>query len=143
MATATDAEAAGTSGPTAQIRRRGDLEALAAGDAIVLEGLAIDSTWVQVRWDGRDTSEEIIPRGERRIWAARDSVLVWAGRAHGIRFYYQGQLLGDGRLGDPTKVLRFRAERDFVVLLGPDLEPLSRVALLSDTTVTEGDVAGP
>lgn len=137
------AEVAAETEPQEVTRQRGDLEALAAGVAVVVEGLAVDSTWVQVQWDGRGTSEEIIPRGERRTWAGRDSVLVRAGRAHGIRFSYQGRLLGDGRLGDPTKVLRLRADHGGVVLLGADLEPLSRVALPPDSTATETDPAGP
>lgn len=139
--------------PDTLVLLRGDLDALAAGTAIVVEGLAVDSTWIQVQWDGTATSEEIIPRGQRRRWAGRESVLVRAGRAHGIRFSYQGRLLGNGRLGDPTKVLRFRASEDGVVLLGPDLEPLSRVyptpqsavpdSAAVGTTATESDVAGP
>ncbi|MFH1567774.1 MAG: RodZ domain-containing protein, partial [Gemmatimonadota bacterium] len=126
----------------AEIPVRGDLAALEAPQAIVLEGLALDSTWIQIQWDGRGTSEEIVPQGQRRRWVARDSLLIRSGRARGIRFYYQGELLGDGRLGDPTMVLRFRADRNGVVLLGPDLAPLSRVAGGPDTTA-EGDTTGP
>ena len=89
-----------------------------------LEVEAIDSTWVQVKWDGEGMFEGIIPRGERRSWQARDHFLVRSGRAHGLRYWFQGELLGEGRLGDPTRVLRFTASRSGVVLLGPDLRPL-------------------
>ena len=129
--------------PAPSVGRRGDLEALAAGTAVVIEGEAVDSTWIQVQWDGRGTSEEIVPRGQRRIWAARDSILVRAGRAHGIRFSYGGQLLGGGRLGDATRVLRFRATRDGVVLLGPDLEPLTRLVSNPGDAATRSDTSGP
>ena len=93
---------------------------------LVLRAEAVDSTWVRVRWDGgTGSAEEIIPGGESRQWEAADNFVVFAGRAHGVRFYLQGQLLGEGRLGDPTQVLRFRASLDEVVLLGKDLTPLS------------------
>ncbi|MFH1567153.1 MAG: helix-turn-helix domain-containing protein, partial [Gemmatimonadota bacterium] len=80
---------AGQVAPT-EIPVRGDLAALEAPQAIVLEGLALDSTWIQIQWDGRGTSEEIVPQGQRRRWVARDSLLIRSGRARGIRFYYQG-----------------------------------------------------
>ena len=93
---------------------------------LVLRAEAVDSTWVRVQWDGgTGSAEEIIPGGESRQWEAADNFVVFAGRAHGVRFYLQGQLLGEGRLGDPTQVLRFRASLDEVVLLGKDLTPLS------------------
>ena len=93
---------------------------------LVLRAEAVDSTWVRVQWDGgTGSAEEIIPGGESRQWEAADNFVVIAGRAHGVRFYLQGQLLGEGRLGDPTQVLRFRASLDEVVLLGKDLAPLS------------------
>ena len=93
---------------------------------LVLRAEAIDSTWVRIEWDGgAGAAEEIIPGGESREWEAADNFLVFAGRPHGVRFYLQGQLLGGGRLGDPTRVLRFRASAEQVVLLRPDLTPFS------------------
>jgi len=100
----------------------------AGGDSLLLEVEALDSTWVQVRWDGRDLFEGIIPRGERRRWQARDYFLVRSGRAHGLRYWFQNRLLGGGQLGDPTQVLRFRASSAGVSLLGPDLRPLEDIA---------------
>ena len=95
---------------------------------LVLRAEAVDSTWVRIQWDGgTGSAEEIIPGGESRQWEAAENFLVSAGRPHGVRFYLQGQLLGGGRLGDPARVLRFRASADEVVLLGADLEPLSEV----------------
>jgi cytoskeletal protein RodZ len=85
---------------------------------LILEAIAVDTTWVQVLWDGEAGTEITMVSGERRQWAARDSFLVRSGIAHGVQFSLQGQLLGEGRLGDPDEVLRFRASRDGVVLLG-------------------------
>lgn len=90
-----------------------------------LEVEAVDSTWVQIRWDGSGIFEGTVPRGERRLWQARQFFLVRSGRAHGLRYWFQGQLLGDGYLGDPTRVLRFRAAAEGITLLGPDLQPLN------------------
>ena len=54
-----------------------------------------------------------------------------------------GELLGDGRLGEATKVLRFRASRDAVVLLGPDQNPLTPFAQVGDSTAASGGLAQP
>ena len=110
---------------------------------LVLQVDAIDSTWIQVQWDGTDGVEEIIPKGERRLWTASSFFMVRAGRAHGVHVRFQGQLLGDGRLGDPTKVLRFRAAADGVQLLGPDLEPIAPAArILPESTESSSPGAG-
>ena len=101
--------------------------------ALVLEVEAIDSTWVQVSWDGRrDTFQGILAPGLKRRWVAREKFLVRSGRAHGARYWLQGNLLGNGRLGEATKVLRFRADNNGITLLGPELEPLSLTPATSD-----------
>jgi transcriptional regulator with XRE-family HTH domain len=109
---------------------RGSVD-LAAGP-LVLQVDALDSTWVQVQWDDDDGVVEIIPSGEQRAWGAQRFFMVRAGRAHGVHFRFQGELLGEGRLGDPTKVLRFRATAGGVQLLGPDLAPIAQIQ--PDTT---------
>ncbi|MEC8931162.1 MAG: helix-turn-helix domain-containing protein [Candidatus Latescibacterota bacterium] len=110
---------------------------LDTADAIVLEARAIDSTWVQVQWDGVDGIEEIIPKGENRHWFANQFFMVRAGRAHGVHFRLQGSLLGAGRLGDATKVLRFRGVTDGYQMLGPELEPLGSFTFLSPDPIAE------
>ena len=110
---------------------------LDTADAIVLEARAIDSTWVQVQWDGVDGIEEIIPKGEIRHWFANQFFMVRAGRAHGVHFRLQGSLLGAGRLGDATKVLRFRGVTDGYQMLGPELEPLGSFTSLSPDPIAE------
>ena len=110
---------------------------------LVLSVHAVDSTWVQVFWDGVDGVTETIPQGENRSWQASEFFMVRAGRAHGVHFTFLGELLGDGRLGEATKVLRFRASRDTVVLLGPDQNPLTPFARADDSGDVSAGLAQP
>ena len=81
--------------------------------------------WVQIKWDDANVFERLVPPGFRRTWQARSHFLVRSGRAHGMRYWFQGQLLGDrGRLGDPYKTLRFKASREGVDLLDSGGNPL-------------------
>ena len=105
---------------------------------LILEAIAVDTTWVQVLWDGEDGIEFTMVTGERRQWAARDSFFVRSGIAHGVQFSLQGQLLGEGRLGDPDEVLRFRASTDGVVLLDRNLTPVGEPIRLTDPDSTDG-----
>jgi cytoskeletal protein RodZ len=109
-----------------------------ASGLLTLEAEAVDSTWVQIQWDGgAGGTEVVIPQGQRRRWQAREFFMVKAGRAHGVRFYLEGKLLGNGRLGDPTEVLRFRASKDSVTLLSRDLRPLSQLSVERDITASD------
>ena len=94
-------------------------------DWLVLQIEAVDSTWVQVRWDESGLFDAIVPPGRKYSWKARDSFTVHSGKAHGMRYTFQGEVLGNGSLGDPNRVLRFLANAEGVMLLGPDFEPLS------------------
>lgn len=105
---------------------------------LTLEAEAVYSTWVQIQWDGgAGGTEVVIPRGQRRRWQAREFFMVKAERAHGVRFYLEGKLLGNGRLGDPTEVLRFRASKDSVTLLSRDLRPLSELSVVRNFTAAD------
>ena len=96
---------------------------------VVLEVEARDSTWVQIRWDNAGGRfEGIVSPGERRRFEARDRFVVLSTRPHGLRYWLDGQLLGDGQLGDPNQVLRFSATADGIKLLGPNLQPLTEEA---------------
>ena len=107
-------------------------------DLLTLEAEAVESTSVQIQWDdGAGGTEVVIRQGEKRRWQARHFFMVKAGRAHGVRFFLQGKLLGNGRLGDPTEVLRFRASRDSVILLSRDLQPLSQLSVEHDVSPSE------
>ena len=97
----------------------------ASPSPVVLEGEASDTVWVQVSWDDLDSAMETIPAGERRTWTAERHFQVHVGRSGNIRFRFQGQLLGEGRLGDPGGTLRFRVSDDGYQLLGPDFQPIA------------------
>ena len=98
---------------------------------------------MRIEWDGgTGAAEETIPGGESRQWEAAENFTVIAGRAHGVRFFFRGQLLGGGRLGERGGVLRFRASAEEVVLLGADLTPLSPVPL-QDATASPGGPRTP
>ena len=97
----------------------------AEGDRLVLQIEAVDSTWVQVRWDESGFFDAIVPPGQVYSWEARDFFTVHSGKAHGLRYTFQGEVLGNGSFGDPNRVLRFLANAEGVVLLGPDFKPLS------------------
>ena len=97
-------------------------------DGVVLAVEAVDSTWVQILWDGTGEFQGIVPRGERRSWQADDHFLVFTGRAHGLRYWLNDQLLGNGRLGAATQVLRFRANPGGIEFLGPNFQSLTSKA---------------
>ena len=80
---------------------------------------------MQISWDDSNKFEGHIPSGELRRFEASDHFLVWAGRAHSVRYWLDGELLGDGQLGEATKVLRFRASADGLEFLGPNFQPLT------------------
>jgi cytoskeletal protein RodZ len=102
---------------------------------LVLQAHAVDTTWVRVRMDGLDSTIVTILPGEDESWEARDFFVVRAGKPHGVHFTFQGDLLGDGRLGEPTGVLLFRASRQGVALLESDELPGSPKR---DSTATVG-----
>jgi cytoskeletal protein RodZ len=122
---------------TREVVGRWGPSSVAPPPGLILEAIAVDTTWVQVLWDGEAGTEITMVSGERRQWAARDSFLVRSGIAHGVQFSLQGQLLGGGRLGDPDEVLRFLASRDGVVLLGRNLKPVGEPITLTDPDSTD------
>jgi cytoskeletal protein RodZ len=102
---------------------------------LILQAHAVDTTWVRVRMDGLDSAVVTILPGEDRSWEARDFFMVRAGKPHGVRFTFQGDLLGDGRFGNPVGVLLFRASREGVALVDSDELPVHRMA---DSTAITG-----
>ena len=96
---------------------------------VVLELEAQDSTWVQIRWDkAAERFEAIVPPGERHRFEARDHFVVLSTRPHGLRYWLDGQLLGDGQLGDPNQVLSFRATADGIEFLVLGSQPSAEEA---------------
>ncbi len=91
---------------------------------VILELEARDSTWVQIRWDDEAGKfESIVPPGERRRFEARDHFVVLSTRPHGASYWLDGQLLGNGQLGDPSQILHFRAAADGIKFLTLDSSP--------------------
>ncbi len=123
-ASAAASEAAAISATTSESVPVAELISTAADEWLVLEIEAVDSTWVQVKWDTTGFFDAIVPPGQTHRWQARDFFTVHSGKAHGLRYTFQGEILGDGMLGDPMRVLRFLANAEGVVLLGPDFQPL-------------------
>ena len=99
-----------------------------AAALVVLELVARDSTWVQIRWDEAENFEGTIAPGERRRFEARDHFVVLSTNPHGMSYWLDGELLGGGQLGDPNRVLRFRATADGIQILGSNLQPLTEQA---------------
>ncbi len=96
---------------------------------VVLELEARDSTWVQIRWDdAAENFEGIVPPGQRHRFEARDHFVVLSTRPHGLRYWLDGQLLGDGQLGDPSQVLHFRAAADGIEFLKLNSQPSAEEA---------------
>ncbi len=96
---------------------------------IVLELEARDSTWVQIRWDdAAENFEAIVPPGQRHRFEARDHFVVLSTRPHGLSYWLDGQLLGNGQLGDPDQVLHFRAAADGIEFLTLDPQPSAEEA---------------
>ena len=56
------------------------------------------------------------------------SGLVFTGRAHGLRYWLNDELLGNGQLGAATQVLRFRANTSGIEFVGPNFQPLTSEA---------------
>lgn len=101
--------------------------AVSGSDSLVaLSVEARDSTWVQVMAGGRTLFEGILAPGNRRTWQNPEALVVHAGRARGLRYWLQGQPVPDGRLGEPNRVLRFRATREGITLLNPAPQAAAR-----------------
>jgi len=91
---------------------------------VVLELEARDSTWVQIRWDdAAENFEAIVPPGARHRFEARDHFVVLSTHPHGLIYWLNGQLLGNGQLGSPDQVLYFRAAPDTIEFLKLDSQP--------------------
>ena len=95
---------------------------------------AVSEVWLQVAGDDRILFEGTVESGfnSGNLKAGRYFSVV-SGKPHGLRYWFQGKLLGnEGRLGDANGVLRFRANRSGVELIGQE-PPLRVVESAVDT----------
>ena len=100
----------------------------AANDSLlVLRFEAVKEVWVRIQGDGRILFEQTVAAGfASPDLQARNYFQVTSGKPHGLRYWFQGELLGeDGILGTPNRVLHFRVSKKGVVLLGPNPQPPS------------------
>ena len=86
---------------------------------LVLKIEALEEVWVKIEGDGHILLEQTVAAGfASQDLQARSYFQVTAGKPRGLRYWFQGELLGEnGRLGDPNRVLHFRASKEGVVLL--------------------------
>lgn len=102
----------------------------AADDSfLVLRFEAVKEVWVRVQGDGRILFEQTVAAGfASRDLQAHNYFQVTSGKPHGLRYWFQGEPLGEnGLLGAPNRVLHFRASKEGVVLQGPNPQPPSTV----------------
>jgi cytoskeletal protein RodZ len=93
---------------------------------LVLKIEAIDSVWVEIKGDSLVLFEETIPPGFTGAWETTGHFQVHAGRGHALRYWFQGEPLGEGGvLGTAEQVLRFRVSREGTMLLNPNFELLA------------------
>jgi cytoskeleton protein RodZ len=67
---------------------------------------AVQSSWVEVRCDGRRSEGVLLQAGERREWLATQELQILVGNAGGVRMKWDGSAVDIG--GRPGQVLRFK-----------------------------------
>lgn len=65
----------------------------ASDSLVVLKGVCVEQTWLDVSTDGLRAFRGEMNPGEERAWTARDRFYVVAGRSSGIQFSLQGKPL--------------------------------------------------
>lgn len=83
--------------------------------ALVLEGVGVEETWLDVSADGQRVFRGTVGRGDAQKWAARERFYVVAGRSSGVQFSLQGRPIPQAKLGAP-EVLRMSITRAGVVV---------------------------
>ncbi|MEE3232707.1 MAG: helix-turn-helix transcriptional regulator [Candidatus Latescibacterota bacterium] len=93
-------------------------------DSLSLVLIAVDTTWVRVEWDNSSFYESLMLPEQQKYLSAADSFFVHAGKPHGVIYYLNGDLLTRGEIGEPNRVLRFRADTNGVTILDSKFKPL-------------------
>ena len=96
-----------------------------ADSLLALRFEAVEEVWVRVWGDGRVLFEQTVTAGfTSPNLQARSNFQVTSGKPHGLRYWFQGEPLGEnGILGTPNRVLHFKVSKEGVVLLGPNSHP--------------------
>ena len=92
---------------------------------LVLRFEAVEEVWARIWGDGRVLFEQTVAAGfTSRNLQARSHFQVTSGKPHGLRYWFQGEPLGEnGILGTPNRVLHFRVSKEGVVLLEANPQP--------------------
>ena len=93
-------------------------------DSLSLVLRAVDTTWVRVEWGDGDFFESIMLPEEQKRFSSTDSFFVHAGKPHGIIYYFNGELLTRSEIGEPNRVLRFRADNNSITIIDSKFKPL-------------------
>ena len=106
----------------------GGIEAVARNrsysDSLSLFLRAVDTTWVRVEWGDANFFESLmLPEQQKRL-SSIDSFFVHAGKPHGIIYYFNGELLTRSQIGEPNRVLRFRADNNGITTIDSKFKPL-------------------
>jgi cytoskeletal protein RodZ len=67
---------------------------------------AVQSSWVEVRCDGRRSEGVLLQAGEKREWQVTQELQILVGNAGGVRMKWDGSAVNLG--GRPGQVLRFK-----------------------------------
>jgi cytoskeletal protein RodZ len=88
---------------------------LGQDSALVLEGVGVEETWLDVSADGQRVFRGTVKPGDAQRWTARERFYVVAGRSGGVQFSLQGRPIP--RVGSgPPEVLRMSVTRAGVVV---------------------------
>ena len=93
-------------------------------DSLSLVMRAIDTTLVRVEWDDSNYFEAMMLPDQLKRLSAVDSFFVHAGKPHGVLYYFDGALVTESEIGDPNRVLRFKADNRGVTILDSRLNSL-------------------
>ena len=106
----------------------GGIEAVArnrsSSDSLSLVLRAVDTTWVRVEWGDANFFESLMLPKQQKRFSSIDSFFVHAGKPHGIIYYFNGELLTRSQIGEPNRVLRFRADNNGITTIDSKFKPL-------------------
>ncbi|MSS71683.1 MAG: helix-turn-helix domain-containing protein [Candidatus Latescibacteria bacterium] len=91
------------------------VEGLGQDSVMVLEGVGVEETWLDVSADSQRAYRGMIKPGDERKWVARERFFIVAGRSSGVQFSFQGNPLPRSK-GWASEILRMSITRAGVVV---------------------------